>query len=428
MTLPRVVISGAGACTPLGHGLDEVAAALRAGRSPFVPSAHWPDCAVAPVEPQGDMARAVRPDPALRLLGGWRHRHYCHRGAQLAVLAGLRAARDAACGQGGAEHGDKVHDGADWAALLPEETTLLLAHGPMLDVSGEPGLPPGDVERLGALWLLRWLPNTAAAALCRFLDLHGESLCLNAACASALHALGEGFRRIRAGLASRVLVAAGDSRLSQAGLLGYLRAQTLSRRGPTCGPRPFDAARDGFVAAEGGAAFVLETLAAAEARGARIHAEILGFGVSSDGGSLTAPEARGTYAERAVRAALDKAAAAMPHGPHWISAHGTGTVLNDAAEAAMLERVFADRGLSPAVMACKSRQGHASAAAGGVELFSVLAGWRAGFMPHIAGLEQPCSARLTFVREDAPFAGPLGLLENFGFGGQNAALAVRLWT
>ena len=374
---------------------------------------------------QGDMARAVRPDPALRLLGGWRHRHYCHRGAQLAVLAGLRAARDAACGASA-----QADDGSatDWAALLPEDTTLLLAHGPMLDVSGEPGLPPGDVNCLGALWLLRWLPNTAAAALCRFLGVHGESLCLNAACASALHALGEGYRRIRAGLTSRVLVAAGDSRLSKAGLLGYMRAQTLSRRGPTCGPRPFDAARDGFVAAEGGAAFVLEPLTVAEARGARIHAEILGFGVSSDGGSLTAPDARGTHAERAVRAALAEAAAVMPHGPHWISAHGTGTALNDAAEVALLERVFADRGLSPAVMACKSRQGHASAAAGAVELFTVLAGWRAGFMPHIAGLDQPCSARLAFVREDAPFAGPLGLLENFGFGGQNAALAVRLWT
>ena len=425
MTLPRVVISGLGGCTPLGHSLDEVAAALRADRLPFVPSGHWPEHAVAPVEPQGDMARAVRPDPALRLLGGWRHRHYCHRGAQLAVLAGLRAARDAASRAGTGEDDGSV---TDWAALLPEETTLLLAHGPMLDVSGEPGLPPGDVNSLGALWLLRWLPNTAAAALCRFLGLHGESLCLNAACASALHALGEGFRRIRAGLASRVLVATGDSRLSAAGLLGYMRAQTLSRRGPTCGPRPFDAARDGFVAAEGGAAFVLEPLTVAEARGARIHAEILGFGVSSDGGSLTAPDARGTYAERAVRAALAEAAVVMPHGPHWISAHGTGTALNDAAEAALLERVFADRGLSPAVMACKSRQGHASAAAGAVELFTVLAGWRAGFMPHIAGLEQPCSTRLAFVREDAPFAGPLGLLENFGFGGQNAALAVRLWT
>lgn len=422
MTPARVVISGAGGCTPLGGSLAEVGEALRAGRLPFVPSRHWPQFAVAPADPRGDMARAPSPDAALRLLGGWRHRHYCHRGAQLAVLAGLRAALDAVPSSG--------EQPPDWTELLPDDTPLLLAAGPMLDVSGEPGLPPGDVSRLGALWLLRWLPNTAAAALCRFLGLHGESLTLNAACASALQALGEGFRRIRRGEAVRVLVAAGDSRLSEAGLLGYARAQTLSRRGPDCGPRPFDLARDGFVAAEGGAAFVLESLESATARGARIHAEVLGYGASSDGGSLTAPDEEGRYAERAVRAALDEAAASgMRDGPHWISAHGTGTVRNDAVEAAMLERLFAGRGAaSPAVMALKSRQGHASAAAGAVELLSVLAAWRRGSMPSIAGLEQPCSTRLAFVREETPFTGPLGLLENFGFGGQNAALAVRLWT
>ena len=421
MTSVRVVISGAGGCTPLGGSLAEVGEALRAGRLPFVPSRHWPDFAVAPAEPQGDMARAAAPDAALRLLGGWRHRHYCHRGAQLAVLAGLRAALDA---QPGGEEGTP-----SWTSLLPDDTPLLLAAGPMLDVSGEPGLPPGDVSRLGALWLLRWLPNTGAAALCRFLGLHGESLTLNAACASSLQALGEGFRRIRRGEADRVLVAAGDSRLSEVGLLGYARAQTLSRRGPDCGPRPFDEGRDGFVAAEGGAAFVLESLESATARGARIHAELLGFGASSDGGSLTAPDEQGRYAERAVRAALAEAAAAgMTGGPHWISAHGTGTERNDAVEAALLERLFGDMSSPPAVMAFKSRQGHASAAAGAVELLTLLAAWRSGSMPSIAGLERPCSAQLAFVREATPFAGPLGLLENFGFGGQNAALVVRLWT
>ena len=421
MTSVRVVISGVGGCTPLGGSLAEVGEALRAGRLPFVPSRHWPDFAVAPAEPQGDMARAAAPDAALRLLGGWRHRHYCHRGAQLAVLAGLRAALDA---QPGGEEGPP-----SWTSLLPDDTPLLLAAGPMLDVSGEPGLPPGDVNRLGALWLLRWLPNTGAAALCRFLGLHGESLTLNAACASALQALGEGFRRIRRGEADRVLVAAGDSRLSEVGLLGYARAQTLSRRGPDCGPRPFDQARDGFVAAEGGAAFVLESLEAATARGARIHAELLGYGASSDGGSLTAPDEQGRYAERAVRAALAEAAGnGMADGPHWVSAHGTGTERNDAVEAALVERLFAGMGTPPAVMALKSRQGHASAAAGAVELLTLLAAWRTGFMPSIAGLERPCSAHLAFVREETPFVGPLGLLENFGFGGQNAALVVRLWT
>ena len=292
----------------------------------------------------------------------------------------------------------------------------------MLDMTGEPGLPPGNTDALGALWLLRWLPNTPVAAAAQLLGLHGEGLTVNAACASALQALGEGFRRIRCGLNTRVLVMAGDSRLSLGGLLGYAKAQALSRRGGTEGPRPFDASRDGFVAAEGGAAFVLEDAQSAAARGTRWYAEILGYGASLDAGSLTAPDPQGRQARQAVLTALAQSGLDRPH---WISAHGTGTRLNDAAESALLEQLFPRQPL-PAVMACKSLLGHGSAAAGALELCCVLAGWQNGLMPRIRGLEQPCSPKLHFVRQACPFPGPDGLLENFGFGGQNAALVVRL--
>ena len=273
MAVPgRVVISGAGCCTALGHDLDSVARSLGEGRDAFRASTVLEGLAVCPADDWGR-------DEARQQFEGWRHRHYLNRGSRMALLSGLRALRDA-----GLEAG------------LPSRSQIVVAVGPMLDVTGEPGLPPQDTATLGALWLLRWLPNTAAGALARFCRCHGEALTVNTACSSALQALGEGWRRIRCGLADAVLVAAGDSRLSLGGLLGYHKARALSLCAPGAGPRPFDIDRDGFVPGEGGAAFVLEGLSSAQARGAHVHAEILGYGASVDAESLTAPEARGRWA------------------------------------------------------------------------------------------------------------------------------------
>ena len=118
-------------------------------------------------------------------------------------------------------------------------------------------------------------------------------------------------------------------------------------------------------------------------------------------------------------------AGCAPGEVDWVSAHGTGTPLNDRSEALLLERVFADA--RPAVTALKSWIGHGSAACGGMELALLIAAARGGMLPPVRNLCEPCSARVDFVRSPRPFPGPVGLLENFGFGGQNAALAVRLW-
>ncbi len=399
----RVVITGMGCCTSLGWEEGGIVRAFAGGRPAFVRSESLPGYSVCPVSDFGD-------DAAYSRFSAWRHRRYLHRGAAFAVLSGLRAAASA---------GFETH--------MPPRTCLLGASGPMLDFDRESGLPPADSEALDALWLLRWLPNTGNAALARFLDIHGEGLVLGTACASALQAIGEGFRRIRYGLSETVLCSAGDSRLSRGGMLGYAKAHALSRNSvPEEASRPFDESRDGFVPGEGGAAFVLESLESAQARGAAVLGEILGFGASLDGGALTAPDESARFAEQAVQQALADAGLA-PKCVDWVSAHGTGTPLNDRCEALLLERIFAQNGAAPAVTALKSWIGHGSAACGGMELALVLAAWRAGQLPPIRNLRSPCSERLDFTRTARPFPGPVGLLENFGFGGQNAALLVRLW-
>lgn len=399
----RVVITGMGCCTSLGHTAEQITANLQAGFTAFTTSEALPDYAVCPIQDWGQ-------DAALSRFLGWRHRRYLNRGAAFSVLAGLRAAAD-----------------AGFATDMPPQTTLIAAAGPMLDFNQECGLPPADSDELDALWLLRWLPNTCTSALAQFLGIHGEGLVLGTACAAALQALGEGARRIRLGLADTVLVTGGDSRLSAGAMLGYAKAHALSRGdNPATAMRPFDASRHGFVPGEGGAAFVLETLQAARRRHAPIKAEILGFGASLDGGSLTAPDTSARHAEAAVRKALHDArlsAAAVD----WVSAHGTGTLLNDQCEASLLERIFAAADCRPAVTALKSWTGHLSSACGLVELALLLAAARHDLLPPIRNLQKPCSEKLNFVRAARSLPGATGLLENFGFGGQNAALLVRLW-
>ena len=313
----RVVITGIGCCTSLGWEQGGIARAFAGGCPAFAPSEALPGYSACPVSDLGD-------DAAYSRFSAWRHRRYLNRGAAFAVLSGLRAAASA---------GFDPH--------MPPQTCLIGASGPMLDFDRENGLPPADSEALDALWLLRWLPNTGNTALARFLDIHGEGLVLGTACASALQAIGEGFRRVRYGLSETVLCSGGDSRLSRGGMLGYAKAHALSRNPvPSEASRPFDEARDGFVPGEGGAAFVLESLESARARGAAVFAELLGFGASLDGGALTAPDESARFAEQAVRGALADAGL-EPHAVDWVSAHGTGTPLNDRSEAVLLERVFA---------------------------------------------------------------------------------------
>ncbi len=398
----RVVITGMGCCTSLGWNPEGIAQAFASGRTAFTSSETLPGYPVCPIADPGS-------DAAFARLSAWRHRRYLNRGAMLAVLAGLRAAASA-----GFES-------------MPPQTDLIGAIGPMLDFGREQGLPPGDAAALDALWLLRWLPNTPNTVLSRFLDIHGEGMILESACASALQALGESYRRIRFGLSETVLCHAGDSRLASGGMIGYAKAHALSRN-PSAqeASRPFDTRRDGFVPGEGGAAFVLESLDTARARGAHIWAEVLGFGASLDGGFLTAPDETARFSEQAVRKALVDASL-PPEAVDWVSAHGTGTLLNDQSECLLLERLFAQSGAGPIVTALKSWIGHCSAACGGVELALLLAAGKSNTLPGIRNLHEACSTRLSFARSPQSFPGPVGLLENFGFGGQNAALVVRLW-
>ena len=397
-----------GLVSSLGSDRKSAAESFRKNRTAFRSvknGAGRPDfdgLVICPVPDMGD-------DAPFAFLSSWRHRRYLSRGAFLDVLAGLRAALSAG------------FEG------LPEDCVLSGTAAPSLDFERESGLPPAPPaeDRLDALWLLRWLPNTATTVLASLLGARGAGLTYGSACASGLIALGEGFLRIRHGLAGTVLVHAGDSRLSSGALLGYAKAHTLSHHlSPDASSLPFDRDRRGFVPGEGGAAFVLEERSAAQKRGARILAEITGYA------ALTAPDPKGIQAEKTVRRALAMADL-TPGDIDFVSAHGTGTGLNDAMEAGLLARVFPGKD-GPAVTAFKSWTGHLASACGAVETALAIICAQERITPPVRGLRHPLTDSLRFVlpgtapAPDVFKPGSCGLVENFGFGGQNAALCLRV--
>lgn len=402
----RVVITGTGYITSLGCTPDEIEKAVRLNTPAFALSTNLDGCIECPVA-DFDLTKTT---------GRWKNKKYLGRGAQFALAAAIRAAKDSGIQEG-----------------LLEAAGLFTGTGPNFDISADfPDIQDGNMDsrQLAALWMLRYLPNTAASAISQFLNIHGENSTVGTACSASTQAIGEAYRKIKDGYLTTALAGGGDSRLSHGGLLAYRKAQALwSKDGNldyAC--RPFDKNRGGFIAGEGGAMFMLESLEQAQARGATILAEICGYGASMDAHAMTAPEPEGRYAEQAVRSALSEAYM-MPEEINLISAHGTSTLLNDQMEADMIERVFSvEKTNVPNVTAVKSWIGHCSAAAGAVELSILLALHRNGLVAPVRNLSEPCNASLNYVTELSAASGTTILLENFGFGGQNSALAIRIWS
>jgi 3-oxoacyl-[acyl-carrier-protein] synthase II len=392
-----------GMVTSLGNTAESLAHCVQSERVAFQFFGKDPRVVAAPVE-EFDVRRYT---------GRFKNHRYLTRGAAMAVAAAVQA--------------------ADQAVLTPnqwESAGLFVGAGPNLDLGGEcPTIHKGamDAEELSALWMLRFLPNTAASIIAQLTGARGENLTVGGACAASLQAVGEAYRKIRDGYLMVALAGGGDSRLNAGALMAYDKAQALYQGldPPGKAQRPFDRRRSGFVPGEGGAFFVLENAQQAVERHATVLAEVCGYGATLDGDTMTAPRPDGRLAESAVRGALEQAGI-NPQGIELIAAHGTGTRLNDDVEARMIQRIFKPH--RPWVLALKSWIGHLAAACGAVELALCLSGLQTGVWPWIRNLDTPCSPDLNYLRSSGSIAMPKSiLLQNFGFGGQNAALVIRPW-
>ena len=274
------------------------------------------------------------------------------------------------------------------------------------------------------------MPNAAAGHVAMAFGFTGPNECITTACAAGAHAVGDAYRVIRDGLAEICIAGGTDATILGLTLAGFAQMQALSRRNddPAHASRPFDRDRDGFVLSEGAGALILEEAERAVARGARIYAELAGYGASADAYHITAPEPEGLGAIQSMQACLEDADE-PPDAVGYVNAHGTSTPLNDAAETRALKKALGDHAYRTPVSSTKSMTGHMLGAAGAVEAAVASLVVRDGVIPPTINYEHPDDdCDLDYVPNQARRADVrLALSNSFGFGGQNATLALRRW-
>ena len=413
MSARRVAVTGLGMVSPLGATAQASFEALLAGRSGL--RLHAPADAPKPLSVPAGVC--VEFDPAAAF--GRAKAGTLDRYSQLGITAGLAAWRDAGLEPAASE--DRESWGIAWGTGVG---------GAMVFERGYRDLFIGGRERLPPLTVVQAMNNACASHLAIQLALGGSCATYSVACASAAMALGEAFRRVRSGAAPVMLAGGSEAPLAYGVIRAWLALQVLAPGNAESAPRaskPFLRERAGLVLAEGGGALVLEDWARAEQRGARIYAELCGYGESCDHGNLVRPSSEGQA--RALRAALADAAMA-PQEIDYVNAHATGTREGDTVEIAALTDVFGAHAAQVAVSATKSAHGHTLGAAGALAAAFTVLGLREGVVPPTLGeaaeLDPEC-AGVAHVTGSARRGVPLraALTNAFAFGGTNAVLAFR---
>jgi nodulation protein E len=403
MRTHRVVITGMGAVTPLGHTAEATWSALREGRSAIGPATSLPRDALRfgiAAEVRGFDPLAHFDEKKLILLD---------RVSQFALVATREAVRQSGI--------DFARDG------LGENTAVVVGTG----VGGENTNDEASRRmygennpRLHPLTIVRLMANAPACHISIEHSLRGPAFAVASACASSNHAIAQAFRMVRDGVADAAIAGGTEACLT----LGAVRAWEAMRvlADDTC--RPFSKQRRGLVLGEGAAVFVLETLEHAERRGANILAEIAGAGMSADAGDIVFPSEQG--AATAMRRALEDAELATD-AIDYVNAHGTGTPANDPTETRAIRRTFGTHADALAVSSTKSMHGHALGAAGAIELVAVIGALRDGVIPPTANfLDADPDCDLDYVPNMAREKPVRAALSNsFAFGGLNAVLVLR---
>jgi 3-oxoacyl-[acyl-carrier-protein] synthase II len=285
-------------------------------------------------------------------------------------------------------------------------------------------------ERTNPIAPLRGLPNLAAAHVAIQHDARGPNATITTACCAGTQAIGEGLRLIQRGDADVVLAGGTDAAVNPVSVLGFSLIGALSRRNddPVHASRPFDQDRDGFVIGEGAGFVVLERESFARARGARVLAELAGYGATCDAYRITDERPDAAGASRAIELSLrDGGMTSRDIG--YVNAHGTGTRMNDVTETLALKRSLGAHAASVPISSTKSMMGHLLAAAGAVELAATVIALNEGFLPPTINLNRPAGeCDLDYVPNIArPAVISAALSTSFGFGGQNGCLAIRRW-
>ena len=407
----RVVVTGMGALTPIGHSVEAFWEAMMRGQSGAAPISYFDTepfatkfaCELKGFDPLDymDKKSARRLDP------------FC----QFAVAVSDMAVADAGLDPSAMSQQEKDRvavifgSGIGGIQVFHEQTANYVKHG---------------ARFLSPFFIPMLIPDIASGHLSIQYGFRGPNYCVVSACATGNNNIGDAFLLIQRGLADMALCGGTEASVSEMGIGGFNAMKALSTRNetPETASRPFDATRDGFVLGEGAGALILEGLDHAQARGARIYAEVVGIGMSADANHITAPHPEGEGAALAMKAVLDDAGL-VPEDIDYLNMHGTSTPLGDLAETKAVKTVFGDYAYEMNLSSTKSMTGHLLGAAGAVEAIASILAVVHDRVPPTINFEHPdpeCDLNYTFnAPEDRTV--DVAISNAFGFGGHNTSLA-----
>ncbi len=406
----RVVVTGMGAVTPIGIGIESFWENLVRGKNgirriTFFDTKGF-NSQIAGEVPDFDPLKYMDKKDAKRLV----------RFIQFAIAASKMALEDAGLlisEQNADDIGVLIGSGIGGIGFLEEQARALHEKG------------PGRVSPFCVPWMIT---NMAAGMVAIATGAKGPNSCVTTACATGTHSIGDAFRILQRGEAVAMLAGGSEASIVPIGIASFCATKALSTRNdsPEKASRPFDKERDGFVMGEGAGVVVLETLEHAQKRGAKIHAEVVGYGMSGDAYHITAPAPEGKGAVRAILRAL-KDAGLAPEDIHYINAHGTSTQLNDKFETVAIKKVFGEGARKVAISSTKSMIGHLLGAAGAVEFIATVLAMQKDTVPPTINYEVPdpeCDLDYT-PNKARPLKISTAMSNSFGFGGHNAILIVK---
>ncbi|MGC9196644.1 MAG: beta-ketoacyl-ACP synthase II [Syntrophobacteraceae bacterium] len=409
----RVVVTGIGLVSPIGIGIEENWASLIAGKSGIGPITRF-DCSAYPSRIAGEVKNfhpeefiskkeLRKMDPFLRYALGAAHYAMADAGLKISPEVSPRVGVVVGCGLGG-------------ILTIEESHKQLMDSGP---------------KKVSPFFIPMIISNMAPGLISIYHGARGPNLSLQTACAAGTHAVGQAYHLIRNGFCDAMITGGVESTITTLAVAGFSAMRALSTRNddPQHASRPFDKGRDGFILSEGAGLLVIEELEFARARGAKIYAEVIGFGASGDAYHMAAPAPDGEGAARCMQMALDDAGI-KPGQVQYINAHGTSTELNDKYETQAIKTVFGDHAYKLAVSSTKSITGHLLGAAGGVEAAYTVLTLHNQVMPPTMNYEvSDPDCDLDYVPNTAREAQmDIALSNSFGFGGTNGTLVFKKWS
>jgi 3-oxoacyl-[acyl-carrier-protein] synthase II len=411
MSMRRVVITGMGVVTSLGEVVDELWENLCAGKSGIGPVTRW-DISRYPVRFGGECSKFDVTNYGVDL----REAKRLDRFGQFGLAAAVSAVKDSALDfskEDPYRAGVVIGSGIGGIETLEEQNKVLVTRG---------------LNRVSPFTVPRLMVNAASGNVSIRFRIHGPNTAVATACATGSNAIGDAMRYIQHDQADMMIAGGSEAALCELGMASFIAARALSTRKdePARASRPWDRDRDGFVMAEGAGVVVLEEYEHAKKRGATIHAELVGYGMSGDAHHITAPAENGEGAAMAMKLAL-RDAKLNPEQVQYINAHGTSTPLGDLAETKAVKTVFGDYAYKLPVSSTKSAIGHLLGASGGVEAVITAMAVSRNLIPPTINLDHPDSeCDLDYVPHKARDRKvEVAMTNSFGFGGHNASLVMR---